>query len=900
MTENIEIEEIYSAVKSRARLSTNKNRLESILLLLAACFLFVFSISLTLSPSVRERSWDVTYRFDHWVAYLVWFVGFFIAHRSANRLIPRRDPYLIPIASLLSGWGILTIWRLFPYFGTRQTIWLGISIIILILGFRLNSQLNFLKRYKYIWLTSGLILTGLTLLFGTNPLGDGPRLWLGCCGVYLQPSEPLKLLLIIYLAAYFSDRTISTKSAERMRKNEKSNSNLIPLLAPTLFMTGLALMILLVQRDLGTASVFIILYAIIVYIALGKKRILAIGGLLLLTAGLIGYFAFDLIRIRVEAWINPWLDPSGRSYQIVQSLLAISNGGVFGRGPGLGNPGLVPIPHSDFIFSSIVEEFGLIGALGLLILIALIAQRGVNIAIKASSTFHRYLAAGLTFYIIFQSILIIGGNLRLLPLTGVTLPLVSYGGSSLLVSIVSLLILLHISNLTKEQDAVLSNPKPYQQLGALMLVGITSLAAVLGWWTIIRGPDLLTRSDNPRRGIADRTVRRGSIFDRDNTPINQSTGEPGALVRQYLYPELSPIVGYTNPIYGQSGLEASMDDTLRGLSGNTGISIWVNHLLFGQPPPGLDIRTSIDLELQQAIDELLKDKTGALVLINPQSGEILSMASHPGFDANYLEENWLELIQESEPRLVNRTTQGLFPLGTTLAPLLFASLSEGDDFIDMQTQFEVKGPHDLDQCAIHTNSTNLGDRVRNGCLDAYKFIIEMYDGNDLLSFLESAGIFSPPKVRLPVESYNIDLRESQTSSDISQDILVSPLQLALTLSSLSNGGNIQAPIFVTGINTPEDGWVLTPRSGDEVKLLPESGTKSMTNLLASSQLPIWETVSLIDKTQSTDQELSWYIAGTTDEWIGTPVVLVLLLENQEPITAIEIGHQVLETIFSIR
>ena len=199
----------------------NKN--QSRLLPLAALFLGLYSIILTLSPAVRARSWDVDYLYAHWAGFALWVGLSLLTQNHLNKNLPDRDPYLFPLASLLTGWGLLSIWRLTPTFGLRQSTWLLISISALLIGLRWRDLLPMLRRYKYTLLTSGLILTALTLLFGANPLGIGPRLWLGFGGVYLQPSEPLKLLLVIYLAAYLADKT-------------PSRGQIIPLIIPTLFL----------------------------------------------------------------------------------------------------------------------------------------------------------------------------------------------------------------------------------------------------------------------------------------------------------------------------------------------------------------------------------------------------------------------------------------------------------------------------------------------------------------------------------------------------------------------------------------------------------------------------------------------------------------------------------------
>ncbi|MCC6259803.1 MAG: FtsW/RodA/SpoVE family cell cycle protein, partial [Anaerolineales bacterium] len=326
------------------------NTIQARLLRWAGVFLCLYSILLTLAPAVRERSWDVNYKFAHWIGFFTWLILIRILSALTAKYLQDHDPYLFSSAALLSGWGLLTIWRLNGGFGFKQTLWLIICALIFIALVRFRAYFALLRQYKYILLFSGLILTALTILFGTNPISSGPRLWLGCCGIYLQPSEPLKLLLVIYLAAYLADRPFI-----------KLNS--LPLLIPSLALTGFVLLLLFFQRDLGTASIFIFIFTIMLFIATGKKRVLVTSGLILLGALLAGYFLISVIHIRINAWLYPWADPSGQSYQIVQSILAVASGGAFGRGPGMGSPTLVPVAISDFIFAAIAEETGLVGVL---------------------------------------------------------------------------------------------------------------------------------------------------------------------------------------------------------------------------------------------------------------------------------------------------------------------------------------------------------------------------------------------------------------------------------------------------------------------------------------------------------------------------------------------------------
>jgi cell division protein FtsW (lipid II flippase) len=190
--------------------------------------------------------------------------------------MPHRDPYLLPLAGLLSGWGVLAVWRLDSGLGLRQALWVVVGLAALLFILNNAKTLSFLRRHRYVLLATGLLLTALTLVLGSNPPGVGPRLWLGCCGLYLQPSEPLKLLLVAYLAAYLADRA-------------PIHVRIFPLLPPTILLTSLALLILIVQQDLGTTSIFILLYTAMLYLATEKRRVLVLAAGALVFATLTGY-----------------------------------------------------------------------------------------------------------------------------------------------------------------------------------------------------------------------------------------------------------------------------------------------------------------------------------------------------------------------------------------------------------------------------------------------------------------------------------------------------------------------------------------------------------------------------------------------------------------------------------
>lgn len=809
---------------------------------------------------------------------MVWLIGFFLVYRQVNQFIPDRDPYILPILALLVGWGLLTIYRLDPVFGFRQTAWLGICLAGFAIGLRIPGLLAILRRYKYIWLTSGLLLALLTFFFGTYPGGNGPNLWLGCCGIYLQPSEFLKFLLIIYLAAYLADSL-------------PAKFKLVQLLAPTVLIAGAALMILVAQRDLGTASLFIALYTVVVYIASGKRRVLLFSFLSVFVGLVAGYLLFEVIQIRIEAWLFPWSDPNGRSYQIVQSIIAIANGGLFGRGIGLGSPGVIPVAHSDFIFPSITEETGLLGATALVILFAIFTIRGFAISLHAPNQFQRFLAAGITAYIITQSILIMGGTIRFLPLTGVTLPFVSYGGSSLSTSFFLALILLIISNQAEDQPAVIYQTKPYLFIGTVFLIGLTSIILVSSWWSVVRADGLLARNDNPRKFISDQYVLRGKILDRNNNILAETIGNPGNYSRILHYPLLSNTVGYSNADYGQGGLEASLDPLLRGIQENRPWVAFSTRLLTAQYPAGLDIRLSLDLTLQQEADLQLQGQTGGIVLLNAKTGEVLILSTAPTFNANTLELNW-ETWKGSNPSpLINRVTQGQYPTGNAITGFVLArTLTHTSLPASLPEITGSVNPNLSEYCAVTPgNHLSWKSLIRSGCTSALSDLEKYLSKTEMLDLFQQLGFFSQVDIQLEsTKPATFEQTINNSKAFSGSDLLASPLQMAIASASLSNGGYLVSPKIVTGFQTSENQWQLIPSEGSSTPL-DSYNSKETSAILMEGTFPGWEiqSVSLTPTVQ-----VNWYIAGTPPDWKGTPLVLVIALENASQKTSEEIGRAI--------
>jgi len=374
----------------------------------------------------------------------------------------RGDQILLPLAALLTVVGLLFTNRLEPAIqetygavGQRQWQWAGLSLGVFLLVLLLTRRWVWrgrifswdlaLKRYRYIVLFLGLALVIAAMLFGVEV--NGARLWLRLGALQFQPSELFKLLLVAFLAAYLEDkRDLVSFGGFRLWRIPLPP---IPYLLPLLFMLGLSLAVLAFQRDLGAAMLTFGIFLGLLYVASSRLAYLIAGGavfggaVVLLNRLTDRVAALAHVRTRIAVWLSPWTTEGG--YQVVQGLYALANGGLFGQGLGQGAPTLIPESHNDLIFAAIGEEWGLLGTTALLVLYALLIGRGLSVSLQARDGFLQLLGVGLTIALAVQILIIVGGNLVLIPLTGITLPFVSYGGSSLLMNWVVVGVLMRIS-----------------------------------------------------------------------------------------------------------------------------------------------------------------------------------------------------------------------------------------------------------------------------------------------------------------------------------------------------------------------------------------------------------------------------------------------------------------------
>ncbi len=847
--------------------------------MLAVLFLFFQTAALSLAGSTRLRSDILQPDWMVFLPYFVWLGGILVLSKAVRRKLPNRDPWIFPTFAALVGWGLLTVWRLSPSLGLKQLGWYLVGCCLFWLGLNTNRLSRLLKRYKYVWLLIGLMLIGLTFFIGVNPTGAGPQLWLQALGFYFQPSEPLKLLIIVYLAAFFADQI-------------KPNITLLGSVFPTLIVAAAAGVLLIGQRDLGTASLFVCLYIFMLTVTTQKRRFLWLIPLAGIAAGVIGYFVFDVVKTRIDIWLDPWAQASGNAWQLVQAQIAVAAGGLVGTGPGLGSPLFIPVAVSDFVFPAVAEEAGLLGSSALILLMLILVVRGISIAQSTKTTFGRYLAFGVAVYFGLQTFFIVGGNLGLLPLTGVTFPFLSYGGSSLVTNLIAVMLLLKISSELATEPLAEPVRRPYRWVAAIFLILFSVVIAANSWLAILKRDELLAKPENPRWAVYDLYSPRGRILSQAGEELAVTTGEAGSYERKVLVPSLSNTIGYTSGLYGQDGLELSQYQWLRGYSGRSYDTIWKYQLFYNQPPPGVDIKLNINSSLQSTADALLGDEKGAVVLLNATTGEIYALASHPYYDANTLADNWEQLRQDANAPLVNRTTQATYPLGTLVNSLGLAAYYNQPQAAEGALPAAAGGQDEYCQAASEAYGEELSG-YQSGCELAALALIQNLDPVVFLDHLEAFGLFTAPDFSLrtiaPGEKPDPAVIETKPMSAL--EIQATPLQMALIAASITNDGLLPSP-RLRNTYLAEDGQWIPFREGDiPVRVVESRAMDRLRTSLIGDDPAFWfQSGHALTRD---GQILTWYIGGTTEDWVATPLAIAVAIESNAPDLAQEIGSSLL-------
>jgi cell division protein FtsW (lipid II flippase) len=366
------------------------------------------------------------------------------AHVAMRILAPGADGSLLPLAGLLNGLGYVFIVRLDQDLAGLQAVWTAVGIGAFVLTLFLVRRVRDLERFRYTFalVGVGLLLMPLLPVIGQNI--NGARLWVRLGPMNFQPAELAKIALCIFFASYLVEKQ-ELLSYARLRIGPVPFPDLKHY-GPLVLMWGISLVVMVFQKDLGSSLLFFALFIVLLWLATGRGAYLIVGGLLFSVGSYIAWTAFGHVRDRISIWLDPWPVFEREGYQVIQALFAFAAGGFAGTNVSQGNPDRIPAVTTDYMFAAIGEELGLLGTAAVLVAFLLMVGAGLRIAMRAELPFEKLLAAGLTTILGLQTFIILGGVTRLIPLTGITLPFISYGGSSLLSNYVLLALLLRISD----------------------------------------------------------------------------------------------------------------------------------------------------------------------------------------------------------------------------------------------------------------------------------------------------------------------------------------------------------------------------------------------------------------------------------------------------------------------
>ena len=429
-------------------------------------------------------------------------------------------------------------------------------------------------------------------------------------------------------------------------------------------------------------------------------------------------------------------------------------------------------------------------------------------------------------------------------------------------------------------------------MAAVFLALFILLILANSWLAIIQREELLAKPENPRWVVYDRYSPRGKILSQSGDELAITIGEIGNFERKLLVPSLSNTIGFTSGLYGQDGLELSQYQWLRGYSGRSYDTIWRNQLLYNQPPPGVDIKLTINSSLQASADTLLGDAKGAVVLLNAKTGEIYALASHPYFDANTLTENWEKLRQDPDAPMVNRTTQAAYPLGTLVNSLGLATYYNRPLSAQGVLPAAAGGQDEFCKAASNVYGEELSG-YQGGCEAAAMALIQNLDPEVFLDQLEAFGLFSAPSfsMRTIAPAERPDAVVIQTRPMSTLEIQATPLQMALVAASITNDGLLPSPRLRNTYLAENGTW--TPfREGVLPVRVIESGAVSRlrTSLIGNDPAFWFQNGHALTRD---GKILTWYIGGTTEDWVATPLAIAVAIESNAPDLAQTIGSSLL-------
>lgn len=771
---------------------------------------------------------------------------------KANRLIQNHIAMLLSISFV-----ILT--RLSLTRSIRQFVIIAISLIVALVIPSLMKHIRLIKNCELIFAAIGILILGAVLISGS--ITNGSKLTFSIMGMSFQPSEFVKIIYVLFVASILA------------RAKHFGHVVLSAALA------AIHVLFLVASKDLGSALIYFIAYVMILFVATQKFRYLIAGLASGAVAAYVSYFIFSHVRVRVSAWLDPWSDINNTGYQIAQSLFGIGTGGWFGMGIDAGTPSSIPYVEQDFIFSAICEEYGVIFGICLIAICVNLFLEIVHVAHSCYEPFIKYSVYGLGIVYIVQIFLTIGGNSKFIPLTGVTLPLVSYGGSSVLASLIMFSAIqgFYINNefLFDEEyyDDGYGNPDDayyddgYDEAGQYyedeyyydwnipyvpklymnIIAGVFSVlfVAVSGYllhFVYYDSPQVINNSYNAKRQdiLAAQTIR-GDIMSADNQVL--ATTLTNTDERYYPYGDVfSHAIGYASN--GRLGVEQSANMYL--VSSNVSLNNKLQDDLADEKHMGNTVVTTYDSKLQKIAYDALGAYDGAVIVTEPSTGKILAMVSKPDFDPNTINDIWDSLLEDnSSSVLLNRATQGLYPPGSTFKILTALEyIRENPD--DYQNyQFNCNGHFTSGDNTINCfHGTSHGSvdfelSFAKSCNSSFANIGLSLDRNKFAKTLDKLFFNEELPVSLTTKKSNISESIIYDDSDMIQTAIgqgttqMTPIHLAMITGMIANNGKMMVPYDIDRVETA-DGNIIKQYSPESLgQLITEDEAAVLQELMAA-------------------------------------------------------------------
>lgn len=809
-----------------------------------------------------------------YVAETLVFVLVFILHWF---IYPGKSRLLLLNMMMFLSIGYIILARLSFDKAVRQFIISAASLCVGIFIPALMQRLARIREFGWIYGLAGFVLLILVLAVGTE--NYGAKSWLDLFGfISFQPTEFVKLLYVLCIASLYKD------GADFKR-----------VCLVTLSAAAMVLAIVF-QKDLGGALIFFVTYVFMLYAAAEKPLYMLFGLAGGSAASWVAYNLFDHVKVRVLVWQNPFGYIDNEGYQISQSLFAIGTGGWFGMGLFQGLPTTIPVVDSDFIFSAIAEEFGGLFSLCLILLYINCFMILMNISLKLEDRFGGLMTLGFSVMFIFQVFLCIGGVIKFIPSTGVTLPLISYGGSSMVATIIMFML---IQGINDKPD------KPAKPVGGKTILSVvyifTGLFVLMmgyfAYFLLAKSEHVINSTYNLRHDVLSKRVLRGKIMSADGVVLAETvTDEEGNETRYYPYGDMyAHVVGRV--MRGRSGIEEVENITLLTSYGNSAKAMYND--IMGVKNPGNNVITTLNSKLTEAAYEALGDNRGAVVVLEPKTGKILAMVSKPSYDPNTIDEDWEKLAEDlgSESPLLNRASQGLYPPGSTFKVLTtLAYIRANPDYMDFS--YDCSGSIEYGGMIIKCSSgrahghVDLEEAFAKSCNTAYSKIAQSLSIADFRGLCESfffnkslpARIVNNPS-RFLLAVGESGVKETMQTAIGQGRTLISPLHNAMIAAAVANGGVMMKPYVIDRVETaggrvikgyvPEEAAeVMTAKEADYLKSIMRSvvteGTASKLNDLK---------VKAAGKTGTAEQEgkepHAWFIgfAPVNDPEIAISVIV---------------------------